>query len=222
MYLTITAAFWEGLPCIWIWNINCFSSANDLTLYIRTIMNKEEMWKSLLQRDNPTELNEAHGSYVIGSNLCCFLWGRISRRLHCRGSNTFSFLPSSLCSREQSIFHIFYLSCSSLKKSHVLLVVYLPVQKNSVPLLAFHFYSPITYLKNSLTSGRPTHFALCSCPSLQYQNQEQNLFFFLFQGEAISKEFAETGVWKTRRRQFLVFPVLRIEQSNYSRSPERN
>lgn len=141
-------------------------------------------------------LNEAHGIYVIGSNLCCFLWGRISRRLHCLGSNILSFLPSSLCSREQSVFHIFYLSCSLLQKSHVLLVVHLPVQKNSVPLLTFYFYSPITYLKKF--SDIWLSHSLCSL-FVSFtripESRTNSLFFFLFQGEAISKEFAETGVW---------------------------
>lgn len=96
----------------------------------------------------------------------------------------------------------FNLSCPLPYASHVLPMVHLPVQQNSVPFLAIHFYYTIFYLKHFPTLAGPTHFALCSCPSLDSQDQEQkSLFSFLFRWEAISKKCAETGVWNNSRGQ---------------------
>lgn len=105
-----------------------------------------------------TQLNETHGNQLTGSILCHFLLARISRVLHCQGSNTFLFLLSSCCSRKQVFSTFFYLSCLLLYTSHVFTMVHLPVQQNSVPFFGIPLLLP-NLLKNFPTHGGPTHSA---------------------------------------------------------------
>lgn len=129
-----------------------------LTLDRRTTMHKEE-YASPSSRQR-TQLNETHGNQVTGSILCHFLLVRISRVLHCQGSNTFLFLLYSCCSRKQVFSTFFYLSSLLLYTSHVFPMVHLPVQQNSVPFFGIPLLLPNLLFKK-FSNIRWSH-SLCS------------------------------------------------------------
>lgn len=133
---------------------------------------------------------------------------RISRVLHCQGSNTFLFLLSSCCSRKQVFSTFFYLSCLLLYTSHVFPMVHLPVQQNSVPFFGIPLLLP-NLLKNFPTHGGPTHFAPLSMTSTRLPESRTKLLFLVpvsvRSNQKKKKKCAETGVWENSRGEFLVF-----------------
>lgn len=91
---------------------------------------------------------------MIGSILRYFLEGIISIKPHCQASKTLSFLRSSLCSREQTMSHLY-----SLLAFYGFLVVHLPILLR--PTVDIPFLWPnLLFLKNKFSDTR-SHCSLC-------------------------------------------------------------